>query len=370
VVVLGGGSFEDPAEPAYYLQRAFGSNPRYDVTLADGSTPLLGREPPAVVIAIVLDDAGRELLPKLVAAGSDVVFAPRTAEAAVAIAKLCEAPGLTAVEGTGRDYVLWSDIDFESPWFAPFAEARFADFSGIHFWKSRRIGGEFPAGTRTLVSFDDGTPAILQWPTAARGQVWCFASGWHPADSQLSRSSKFVPLMWRMLEEAMGAVPWSAAQSVGTPITAGTPSTLPEKIRLPDGTEQAWPTGATEFATTEQPGRYEVLTGTQTEVVVVNLPPEESRTEPLAPEELEAQGLTLTTTTNRPQPVPRLDQLRQQQLQELEGRQQLWKWLLLGLGGCLMLETIWSRRRDAVADRVDHAGSGDTGPTNPAAEHA
>ena len=44
----------------------------------------------------------------------------------------------------------------------------------------------------------------------------------------------------------------------------------------------------------------------------------------------------------------KLDQLRQQQVQELEERQQLWRWLLLAAAGLLILETFIGTRVPAI----------------------
>jgi len=46
-----------------------------------------------------------------------------------------------------------------------------------------------------------GDPAILV-RTLGKGRVVLLASGWHPADSQLALSTKFVPLLYGWLEAA------------------------------------------------------------------------------------------------------------------------------------------------------------------------
>jgi hypothetical protein len=195
-----------------------------------------------------------------------------------------------------------------------------------------------------LVTFDNQYPAVLQWPLSNDSRAWLFAAGWHPAESQLSRSSKFVPLMWELLEQALGETSMGAAAEVGEPLVAMSNAPRPESITRPDTTTVPWPMDEDRYTATDVPGRYVVTEGPNRHTWVVNLPPEESRVDPLSPEELEAYGVRLSTKPSPPIPLPRIDQLRQQQLEELEDEQQLWKWLLLAAGGCCMLETLLSRR--------------------------
>ncbi len=352
VVYLGSEAAGDAEGLRYYLERALASNPRYDVTVVDGTQPILSSVPPALIVAAEATPTAHELLPKLLAAGSDVLLVPKSAAAAEALVELCGQKTLSFTEAQGEDYALWSEIDFEAPWFAPFAEAQFADFSGIHFWKRRRVSGELPPGSEVLVRFDDRDPAVIQWSgVQPPAQVWFFASGWQPRDSQLSRSSKFVPLMWRVLESALGDGPTTSAQAVGQPLRRPTDATTALTVITPEGTETSWPAGETMFSGADTPGRYEIVLPQSRETVAVNLAPEESRTDPLPPEQLEALGVKLSTKALRPALPPSVDQLRQQQIQELEERQRLWKWILLAVGGVLVLETLLATRLQTAGVR-------------------
>jgi len=354
VLYLGADTADDSQGLRYYFERAVAANPRYDVTLLTGNEPLLSGSPPVLVVATDATPEARDLLPKLQAAGTDVLLVSTTAEGLRGLLTLTGQSALKIEEAAGEEYALWSEIDFESPWFAPFAEAQFSDFSGIHFWKHRRVTGELPQGTEVLVRFDDGDPAVLQFagPAASsKSKTWCFTSGWHPRDSQLSRSSKFVPLMWRVLESALGSAPPSSSQTVGLPLRRTFDDHEPRRVLLPDGQEQPWPATTTEFTALNSPGLYRIVGGAQDEVIAVNLAPDESRTTALPPEELEAAGVKLSTTAARPTLTLSVDQLRQQQLAELEERQQLWRWILLGVAGLLMLETGLAARRTRAAER-------------------
>jgi hypothetical protein len=332
----------------YYLDRALGANPRYITTVITAETPLLPSNRPSLVVAAEADPAGVDLLRQLVTAGVSVVLAPKTADDADALLAACGHKALKTREATIRDYALWSEIDFESPWFAPFAEAQFSDFSGIHFWKHRQLVGALPSGSEVLVRFDNQDPAVVQLGSSP-AKVWFFAAGWHPRDSQLARSSKFVPLMWQIMQSTLGSGEQAAAAIVGDRLARpdnADVAAFPQLTR-PDGTSSPWPEGEAMFV--ESPGAYTIAVGSTVQTVAVNLPPEESRTDPLAPEQLEAAGITLSTRALRPALPASAEHLRQQQVAELEERQQLWRWVLLGVLGLVMLETVlagwWQNRR-------------------------
>jgi hypothetical protein len=73
----------------------------------------------------------------------------------------------------------------------------------------------------------------------------------------------------------------------------------------------------------------------------VNLAAAESNTTPMALEQLEQLGLRLGQNLTR---AERLNQIRQQRDTELEGRQKIWRWLIVGALGVLVLETWWAGR--------------------------
>ena len=89
------------------------------------------------------------------------------------------------------------------PLFAPFADARFSDFTKIHFWKSRMLkqqaDGEnaiAPGKVRQWLA------CALQQINVGKGSLFVLASGWQPRArlSQFALSSKFVPLLYSLLE--------------------------------------------------------------------------------------------------------------------------------------------------------------------------
>jgi hypothetical protein len=92
---------------------------------------------------------------------------------------------------------------------------------------------------------------------------------------------------------------------------------------------------------TDQPGIYRVTAGTDEQRFAVNLASAESNTAPLELEQLEQLGVKSAASLTRAQ---RLDRERQERDTELESRQKLWRWLLVGALGVLVVETFWAGR--------------------------
>jgi hypothetical protein len=197
------------------------------------------------------------------------------------------------------------------------------------------------------------------------------ASGWNPTDSQLAVSSKFPPLMQRMLDWSGSDSPMRIQFLTGDAIpgSAGVPPASPPASQLAGGTS-ALPDPAVEwqkpdgkklslsankpFSDTDQPGIYTATFAGKQHRYAVNLPLDESRTAPIAPDELARLGVPLqfAAETSVAQ-----TQARQRHLQEaeLENRQKLWRWLIGGVLAVTLLEiTIsgWLSRRINIKEVV------------------
>jgi hypothetical protein len=200
-----------------------------------------------------------------------------------------------------------------------------------------------------IAKFDRGDPAILQIPLG-QGSVVVLASSWRPVDSQLALSSKFVPLLYALLEQSTNIPVTRAQYFVGDslPIAAGSPGS---SVRKPDGIEVRLESGAT-FSDTDQPGIYTVLPGNRR--FVVNLTPEESRLGALPMDRFTALGVPLQP----PQLDPKTAAARATLAQaiELEGRQKAWRWLIIAALGVLLLEIL-------IAGKLSGANRSSTLPT-------
>lgn len=342
VVFLGDDAVDDTRGLRYYLESALAETPRRraEIVARAGADPL--SEPDLLgarlVVAAAPMAAGRvALLRHFAESGGDVLWILRDA-AAEGLAALLGAGELSVDEAPPRDFALLGRVDTEHPMFAPFGESRFGDFTKIHFWKHRRVNVAGVPGVRVITAFDNGDPFLFEKPIG-RGRVVVATSGWHPADSQLALSTKFVPLVDRLVRRDDGAevrAQYAVHQPIALPNPAGASAPPKRSLRGPDGRQIELSTGATAFDETSQPGIYRLSTNDRDLLLAVNLAPDESRTAPLTVEELEQWGARLG---NKPVSDDLADRQRQLQLMELENRQKLWRWLIVAVIGLLLAET-------------------------------
>jgi hypothetical protein len=259
-----------------------------------------------------------------------------------ALGRVLGLAGLAAEEAKSESYAMLGQIDFQHPVFAPFADPRFSDFTKIHFWKHRRLNPAQIPSARVLARFDgpEADPAILQIPVG-KGNIFLLTFGWFPSDSQFALSSKFVPLLYSLLEQSGALKTQTAQYTVGDAVDlSAMPSAESLTIRKPDGTE-AKSSPSDRFTQTEVPGIYTVESGQAPLRFAVNLAAEESRTAPLPIETLERLGVPLNLdVAQTPRQIQRAATARQQVIAtELENRQKLWRWLIVAALVVLMMET-------------------------------
>lgn len=357
VVYCGSDSPNDTTGLRFYLDGVYGASQRFKVDVRGWKDALTASKAtgPALVVLVEPEADASDFVRSYLAQGGTVLIAARTAASAAAALAQCGLDRVDVTEAAVKRDAMLSDIDFEHPLFAPFAESQFSDFTGVRIWKHRKLAGfatsgqkegESPVG-RVLVRFDDGDPAFVEFKKD-KGQVWVLGCGWHPADSQLARSSKFPPLMFRMLEQAAGIVTRTESQSVGTPLVWPRSAVeLSQKgtVTRPDGTEVADVDVTTPYAATTMPGLYSLRVQDMAETLAVNLAADESRTAVLPMEQLEALGVR-TRQAETPEETRRAkERERQLQIEELEQTQKLWRWGILLAIVLLLAETWISGRR-------------------------
>jgi hypothetical protein len=355
VLFVGGDAERDPQQSLYYLKRAFPETRRQivQVVARPANAPMLAEDLFGAPLLIVADTLSAEAVKSVRAfleAGKPVLFAIKSIAAAQALSEIAGLGAVSAEEAVTGGYALLGQLDFEHPLFAPFADPRFSDFTKIHFWKYRRLDAAQFKGGRVLARFDKGDPALLQVPVG-KGLLFVLTSGWHPADSQLALSSKFVPLLFSLLDLSGGIKAQLAQYLVGDPVSfAATNAAQTFTVRKPDGAEVPVKAGD-RFTATDQSGIYTVSAGQFTQRFAVNLDPSESRTAPLALEELER--LRLPVQAPGPERVKQEEKKRLRlQAAELEQRQKLWRWLIVAALAVLVLETWlagWLTRRNLGA---------------------
>ncbi|NBR87130.1 MAG: hypothetical protein EBT61_16765, partial [Verrucomicrobia bacterium] len=307
---------------------------------------------PLIIVTDTLPDERVASVRRLLTQGKAVLVSLKNKNLGRTLAGLVGKESLTADEMKVLSYAMLAEIDFQHPLFAPFADPRFSDFTKINFWKYRQLTpAQFP-GARVVAKFDTGDPALLQMPVG-QGTLYVLASGWQPSDSQLALSSKFLPLLFSLLEQAGGIRPQVTQHTVGdrVPLSATNAAVL---VTRPDGTSLTLGAGTTVNIQTDQPGIYTAVSGTVTQRFAVNLDPLESKTAPLPVEELEHLGLPVKHVEAK-SAAQAAEAKRQLANAELEGRQKLWRWVIAFALVFVAMETLlagWLAKRPVATEHA------------------
>lgn len=367
LLYLGRDAADDPQGLRYYLELALADDPFRKVQLTspdedESPLPVAGATPDLIVVSRPISAARREQLARYVESGGSllaVLLDRETAKSLLALfgdveLDLSKSGGSeSAIEASGErtvddrtKYQLLGEIDFKHPIFALFADPRYGDFTKIHFWRHQAVELPAEATTRAIARFDNGDPAIME-RTMGDGRVLLFAAGWRPDDSQLALSSKFVPLMQALVDLACGPPLENTGVVVhqAAPLRA-TQGSQPFVVEPPDGRPVALAAGAETFEQTDRPGVYRVHGGGDAFAFAVNVPAAESATAPMEIEQLEQLGVRFASPLTRAQ---RVERLRQQRDIELEGRQKVWRWLIVAALAVLIVETGLAGARDKTA---------------------
>ncbi len=348
----------DPGGLLYYLQRAYSDSPWRSVHLTQVSPagpPLAAsqRELRLVVVDAALPADHLAALRQYVTAGGTALFVLKDNAPAASLSALLGADDMVCEEAALEDYAMLEEIDFSHPLFADFADPRFNDFTKIHFWKHRQLNFGQKLKLKTLARFDNGAPALCE-QSLQRGAVFVLASGWHPSDSQLALSSKFVPLLEGLIQDSAGAeLTWRDLEIGDSlpPLAAKRQSGEKDEpiewmLRKPDGSQRKLGDASAASVRLDQPGVYTLTSANGERRFAVNLDAAESQTSPLDLDQLRQRGVRLAEQETKSE---RLERRRQMRDVELESRQKLWRWLIVVGLVAIMAETILASRKSLRA---------------------
>ncbi|MEM8912989.1 MAG: BatA domain-containing protein [Planctomycetota bacterium] len=221
-----------------------------------------------------------------------------------------------------REAMRLATVDFREPLFASMAEPAFADFSRIQFWSHQPIT-DVESPWHVAATLEDRGAAMVH-RDVGDGVIWLLASGWQPTESQLALSTKFIPMMhhWFWDRCSNGQ---AIDHIVGRPLPAG------------------W---SVESAV-DRPGIHEINVNGTALSVAFNLDPSESETSVMSVDRFEQLGIPVGQLEST---VTIADRQRQLRRRELENRQGLWQWLILGVLSLLAIEMWLAGRRSAQSE--------------------
>ena len=334
---------EAAASPVFYLKRALQPTPTLRPVLEAVTGPAWADAGESAAL-LVVPGQGARLGPEGVTAWQQALergaLAVYVAEAGCENELAALTPGfrwrIAEAAPAERDaYAMLGELDSQDPLLRPFADPRLQDFTKVRFWRHREVQVE-GEGARVLARFDQGQPALIAVPVGTQGgTLLVLASGWHPADSQLALSTKFVPLLFGWLAAAGYAHEAESLLEVGEALPWAL--SRPGELQLPDGQREALPAGARPVLRT--PGLHQVTESDTTRWLAVQVPAAEGRVAALPPERLEEFGVRLSSDPSiaagpdTPENRERLHRL------EEESRQRLWWWALLAVLALVLVET-------------------------------
>jgi hypothetical protein len=373
ILYIGNDEPNNPHDMLYYARRAFGTSGAVDPNLVARPSGAVSQKDIADAHLIIAAGAiGAERgadLRRYLESGGTILLVTRQSDAPDAAATMANLAGIGGVESEEADvegYAMLGQMNFEHPLLAIFSEPRFADFTQIHFWKYRRItvpargegilplfstAGKMPAGpkagtaspraagARVLAAFDNGDPALFEL-NIGKGSLLVLTSGWHPSDSQLALSSKFVPLLYSILDYGGALLGQRSQYFVGEPVpvrpsTGSGPAQL--QIRRPDGMAVPLDESQKTFTQTDLPGIYTIDSPLGSQLFAVNLSPKECQTAVMPIEDIESLGVSVKQPsiavaqrqerTQSPDTEQRLK--RHRDFAALESEQKLWRWVFV-----------------------------------------
>ncbi len=328
---IGAGKPDDSNRPEYYFRRAFGLSKVLNPSFVND----LGENPSILTIARSLDSEEIANVRELLNSGGRALLVVTETSMAKTLGELAggRTPQLNEYDGK---YSLLQNIDFDHPTLGEFKDPRWRDFTQVHFWKHREIDtADLPNGSKVIAKFDSGAPAWIEVPVG-EGSLLVMMSGWHPRDSQLSLSTKFVPLLFSIFSDAGPKVGGVPQFFVGDPLPIEEGKT---QITLPSGKKSELE--AEVSFRPDEPGIYRVEGGS---ALAVNLRPSESELTPLGKEPLVALGVPVGKAADS-KPVSGNRALHNQ---ENEAAQNLWRWAVVVLLALLVVESWLGSRSTAV----------------------
>ncbi len=195
--------------------------------------------------------------------------------------------------------------------------------------------------SQVLARFDSGDPALIEL-SVGKGSLLILTCGWHPSDSQLALSSKFVPLLYSMLEYSGVFAGRQSQYFIGDYIK------IPHSIRTgasdiqilkPDDSRVRIENDREVFTDTDLPGIYSIETSEGSHLFAVNLPPRECQTAAMQIEDIERYGVSFRQSSEINTEQATLVK-SQSNFAALEYEQKVWRWVLFILLVVSLIE-IW-----------------------------
>ena len=356
VLYLGQLADGNPDTLLFYLEKAFQQTRRHVVSVeVFPPNRLLPQEAVKnlrlIVIGEPLAPVLAEQVSRLNAAGATTLIVLHQTSLEPTLQAILQDPTVAVTAFPSQNYSLFGQIDFQHPLFSSFADPRFSDFTKIRFWSRNHLHLENSETAKTVARFDDGLPAIVQFPRAS-GSLFATAFGWQPKRSRFALSTKFVPFLYVLLDFGAETRQIQSRYFVGQEVNLSSlADAVAVSIQTPSGDSISL-NGAQRFRETSEPGIYTIQTAESSIRFAVNLHPSESDTAPILEETLLGLGIPLRQNISSETANPFMEETKRKlKAVEIENSQKFWRWII---GAALLVavletlcSTLLSRRSEA-----------------------
>ena len=268
IVYLGSDEPDDAEQPHFYLKRCLVESPARKVSVVGPKVGIelldpAAEQPTLVVVTEKLDPDVQTQLDRYLDSGGTLLVILGNNEVTESTSKWTAAESVSdddAKQTDRENYSMLAELDFSSQLLQPFANPRFNDFTKIRFWRHTKVTLKQDAA-KVLARFDNDDPAIWRRDLENGGTVFAMSSGWHPRDSQLALSTKFVPMVNSIVEIAANVPELDRSLVVGQPIEfPAADSSEDKRVMLkPDGSKEVIEATQTRFVGADQPGIYRLV---------------------------------------------------------------------------------------------------------------
>ena len=339
IVYIGEDSPDDAEGSLFYLMSAFQKTSalNFDVQFISGQSTIPLPKADLYVVGDVVDGKLSTSLNKAVRAGGTALVIVYSGKQTGNMQQWLEAPNLGIDDVKSKDYGLLQSLNLDHPILSVFRDSRYSDFTNLHFWNYRELQNLPDAGVQILAEFDTG-PAAWLLGSRGKGRFIVMTSGWKPSDSQLALSTKFIPLLYSVLQPVLESKTQSRQFFVGDQIklskfnngnVAGSVSIIPP------GNNDVASIKSGDVFLPDKPGLYTVKGSDWSEIFAVNIIPSESRTEPIPMDQFQRLGLPMNDLEITP------ELLASDAAEKTEAhRHEYWQWALATMLLFVIIETV------------------------------
>ena len=339
IVYIGEDSPDDAEGSLFYLRSAFQKTSalNFDVQFISGQSTIPLPKADLYVVGDVVNGKLSTSLNKAVRAGGTALVIVHSGKQTGNMQQWLEAPNLGIDDVKSKDYGLLQSLNLDHPILSVFRDSRYSDFTNLHFWNYRELQNLPDAGVQILAEFDTG-PAAWLLGSRGKGRFIVMTSGWKPSDSQLALSTKFIPLLYSVLQPVLESKTQSRQFFVGDQIklskfnngnVAGSVSIIPP------GNNDVASIKSGDVFLPDKPGLYTVKGSDWSEIFAVNIIPSESRTEPIPMDQFQRLGLPMNDLEITP------ELLASDAAEKTEAhRHEYWQWALATMLLFVIIETV------------------------------